>query len=372
MADLKRNFRSIIRIPERYLREIDVPLFVAVLSIVLFGIFNIAGIAGPNSDIVQKQIILIAIGIALMVLLSVFNYRYLRDYSFFVMLFYLLALGLLTMTFFSHTVRGIKAWIFVGDYAFEPSELAKLALIIVLAKYFSQRHIYIRQMTHIISSGFYFILPTILILLQPDLGSALILSIIWFGILVISGINKKQILLLLLLGASISGAAWVYALQPYQKARVISFINPLQDPKGTGYNLIQSKIAIGSGHIWGNGWGRGSQARMGFLPESYNDFVFAATVEQFGFAGALGVLSAMLYILYRILKIGLEATNNFGKLFSVGMIIFIFSHIFINMAANVGLLPITGLPLPFLSYGGSNLVSIMMGVGITQSIKKFG
>ena len=186
------------------------------------------------------------------------------------------------------------------------------------------------------------------------------------------GISKRHLFLLVILAIVISFGSWMFVLKPYQKDRLLTFVNPSNDPRGSGYNLIQSKIAIGSGYWFGNGLGKGSQATLGFLPESHNDFVFAATAEQFGFVGIGLVMAAILFIIYRILAIGRAVASNFGKIFSIGMAVFIFSHALIGASVNIGLMPVTGIPFPFLSYGGSYLISIMSGLGIVQSIKRYG
>ena len=334
-------------------------------------IVNMYGVVG-DGPLFQKQIILIIIGLVVMVLFSFLNYRYLKNYSLPVLSLYIFSLILLGFTFYSQSVRGTNSWLIFGNFTFEPAELTKLCLIILMAKYFSQKHVYIYQFKHIIASGLYFIIPAILILNQPDLGSAIILSLIWGSLLIAAGINKKHLTLLGLITIIIVSSAWFVVLKPYQKTRVTSFLNQGNDPLGSGYNLIQSKIAIGSGFWLGNGLGNGSQATLGFLPEPHNDFILAAFAEQFGFVGVIILLGIMLLLVYRILNVGLEVSFNFGKLFSVGLAVFIFSHVFVSAGVNLGILPVTGLPLPFLSSGGSNLVSIMAGLGILQSIKRYG
>jgi len=346
-------------------------LFAAIAAISLFSILNMYGIEGFGSFF-TKQVIFVTVGLGVMVLLSFFNYRYLKNYSFPVLLLYFISVFLLLLTFYSRSVRGVNAWIVLGQFTFEPAELAKLMLIVLMAKYFSQRHVHVNQLKHILISGIYFGIPVLIILVQPDLGSAIIFSLIWISILVAVGINKKHLFLLAVLAVMISYGSWMFVLRPYQKDRLLTFVNPGNDPRGSGYNLIQSKIAIGSGYWFGNGLGKGSQSTLGFLPESHNDFVFAATAEQFGFVGVGLVMSAILFIIYRILAIGRGVISNFGKIFSVGITIFIFNHAIISASVNIGLMPVTGIPFPFLSYGGSYLISIMSGLGILQSIKRYG
>lgn len=366
---IRSRFLKKIRL---YFGEIDFILFSSVLILLTIGVINMYGVAGTDGSLFFKQVLFSVIGIAVMTLFSFFNYRYLKNYSLPVLILYIFSLLLLGLTFYSQSVRGTNSWIILGGLTFEPAELTKLFLIILMAKYFSHKHVHIYQMKYIIASGFYFIIPAALILNQPDLGSAIILSLIWGSLLLAAGINRKHLLVLLIITVVFASTAWVFVLKPYQKARILSFLDQEKDPLGMGYNLIQSKIAIGSGFWFGNGLGKGSQANLGFLPEPHNDFIFAAFAEQFGFVGSLVLLGIALLLVYRILMIGLENSANFGKLFSIGMAVFIFAHVFVSIGVNIGLLPVTGLPFPFLSSGGSNLISIMAGLGILQSIKRYG
>lgn len=368
---LKRNSRNFIRSAAHYFKEVDLPLFATIVAISLFSILNMYGINGFG-PFFTKQIIFVAVGLMVMVLFSFLNYRYLKNYSFLVLFFYFISVALLLLTFYSRSVRGVNAWIVFGQFTFEPAELAKLMLIVLMAKYFSQRHIHINDFRHILISGIYYGVPVLIILAQPDLGSAIIFSLIWISILAIIGISKKHFFLLIILAVIVSYGSWVFVLKPYQKERLLTFVNPTHDPRGSGYNLIQSKIAIGSGYWFGNGLGKGSQTTFGFLPESHNDFVFAAVAEQFGFVGVGLVMSAVLFMVYRILLIGRAVVSNFGKIFSIGVAVFILAHALIGASVNIGLMPITGIPFPFLSYGGSYLISIMSGLGILQSIKRYG
>jgi len=329
------------------------------------------GIDGMGSFF-KKQAIFTVIGLGTMVLFSFFNYRYLKNYSFLVLFFYFASIFLLVLTFYSRSVRGVNAWIVLGQFTFEPAELAKLMIIVLMAKYFSQRHVHINQFKHVLVSGIYYGIPLLIILAQPDLGSAIIFSLIWISILTAVGINKRHLFLLIVLGVIVSFASWMFVLKPYQKDRLLTFVNPSSDPRGSGYNLIQSKIAIGSGYWIGNGLGKGTQATLGFLPEPHNDFVFASSAEQFGFLGITAIGGAILFIVYRILSIGRAVTSNFGKIFSIGMAVFIFTHALIGASVNIGLMPVTGIPFPFLSYGGSYFISLMIGMGILQSIKRYG
>lgn len=365
----RSDLRSIIK---RYFSETDIPLFATVVAISLLGVLNLWGIAGVESLLFKKQIIFIIIGLSVMIALSFFNYRYLKNYSLPVLGLYFVSILLLLLTFYSRSVRGVNSWIILGDLTFEPVELAKLMLIVFMAKYFSQRHIHINDFRHIIIVGIYFSLPFIIIFLQPDLGSSIIFLAIWLGMLMAAGINKRHLFLIISVGILAGYSAWLFALQPYQKTRITAFLDPYNDPRGSGYNIIQSKIAIGSGYFFGNGLGKGSQSNLGFLPEPHNDFAFAAFTEQLGFLGISTVMAMIMVIISRILYIGSRTISNFGKLFSIGLAIFIGSHVFISAGVNVGLLPVTGLSFPFLSYGGSHFISLMIGLGVMQSIKRYG
>ena len=372
MALRRKSFRSIIKVVRLYFREIDLVLFATIVAVSFFSLINLSGVVGIESQFFQRQLVFILIGLGLMTALSFFNYRYLKNYSLPVLVLYFISLILLGLTFYSRTIRGTNSWIILGNLTFEPAELAKLSIIILMAKYFSRRHVYIYQFRNIIIPALYLLLPLVIIINQPDLGSAVVLGLIWIRMMMAAGIDKRHLLAIILILVIVGYLSWMFVLEPYQKDRILSFVNPDIDPRGSGYNLIQSKIAIGSGGWFGNGFGKGSQAVLGFLPEAHNDFIFAALAEQFGLLGIGFFLGLILWILYRVIDIGARSGANFGRLFSLGMAIFIFLHVFINAAVNVGLLPVTGISMPFLSYGGSHLVALMAGMGILQSIRRYG
>jgi len=354
-----------------YFQEIDILLFATTVAILLLSFANLYGIGGWESSFVKRQAVFIGLGLLVMISVSYFNYRYLKNYSFPVLIIYVISLILLGWALISPAIRGIHAWIVLGPIRFEPSELAKIAFIAVMAKYFSQRHIHIHQFRTILISAVYLIIPLVLVLAQPDLGSAVLLALVWGGLLLAAGINVRHLFALLGTGIILGYLAWVFVLQPYQKERLVAFINPYKDPTGIGYNIIQSKIAIGSGNWLGNGWGKGTQAGFGFLPEAYNDFAFAALAEQFGLIGVAVLIGMTLFIITRILRIGERAHNNFTKLFCLGLGILILVHSIVSASVNLGLMPITGIPFSFLSYGGSHLIALMVGLGIIQSFKRY-
>ena len=221
----------------------------------------------------------------------------------------------------------------------------------------------------IIFSGLYVLIPVALIFFQPNLGSALIVLFLWVGILIVSGIKIRHFLILFLCGLIIFALSWVFLLKDYQKGRIISFVQPQQDPLGINWSQNQAKIAIGSGGIWGKGFNNGSQSRYGFLPEPQTDFIFSAIAEEYGLLGISVMLFLFFIIIWRIIKIAIASGSNFPRLFATGIAIVFIAKIFIHIGMNLGLLPIIGIPLPFVSYGGSSLLAGYIGIGILQSIK---
>ena len=229
------------------------------------------------------------------------------------------------------------------------------------------------RIIHILISGFYVFLPSILIFLQPDLGSVLVLVSLWIGILIFSGIKLRHFLILVLLGIIIFILSWSTVLKDYQKERILSFVMPqISDPLQVGWSQRQAKIAIGAGGVYGQGIGKGSQTQYGFLPEPQTDFIFSAIAEEMGLVGIGGLLLLFLLLIWRILKIATLSRSNFCRLFAVGFSVLLISQIFIHTGMNIGLLPIIGISLPLVSYGGSSLITCFIAFGILQSIKKTG
>jgi len=321
----------------------------------------------------KKQILFLVVGLILMFLFSFFDWRILRNDPFLILILYFISLFLLTGLFiFAPETRGVKGWYKMGLFSFDPIEFAKLVLIILLAKYFSTRHVEMYRFWHIVLSGIYIILPSVLIFFQPNLGSILVILSLWLGILIASGIKLKHFLILSLIFIILFLISWTTVLKDYQKQRILSFLQPhLVDPLTIGWSQNQAKIAIGSGGLLGKGFTKGSQTQYGFLPEPHTDFTFAVIAEEFGLIGVGFLLLLFLFLLWRIFKISFVAKNNFPRLFAVGFAISIFSQIFIHIGMNLGLLPIIGIPLPFVSYGGSNLIFLFVGIGLLQSIRIF-
>ena len=248
----------------------------------------------------------------------------------------------------------------------------KIILILILAKYFSRRHVEIRDVKHIFISGLYALVPIILILLQPDFGSAMILFAIWFGMILVSGISKKHLFLVFVSGVVAFVLMWTMVFAPYQKNRIKTFLNPLADIHGSGYNAFQSTIAVGSGQVLGKGLGFGTQSRLKFLPEPQSDFIYAAFSEEWGFVGSITILFLYCLIIWRVLLTSSYGASIFEILFGMGIAIFFMSHILINVGMNLGIMPVTGIPLPFMSYGGSHLINEFAALGILMSMRRYG
>jgi len=222
---------------------------------------------------------------------------------------------------------------------------------------------------HIILSGIYVALPAFLVYLQPDLGSVLILLFLWLGILIVSGIHLRHFLVLMLCAILLFSLAWGFWFKDYQKERIVSFLTPEYEPLATGWSQRQAKIAIGSGGLFGKGIGKGSQTQYGFLPEPQTDFIFSAIAEEFGFFMISLLFFLFLLFFWRIIRIALKSGNNFSRFFALGIGIVIIAQFFINIGSNIGFLPVIGIPLPLVSYGGSSLLALFIGLGILQNIK---
>jgi rod shape determining protein RodA len=350
--------------------KIDWVLFLATLPLLAAGLVTMKSFVG-ESIFFERQILWIGISLLAFFVASFIDWRFLRRRWVSATLF-LLSLGLLTLLLIlGETTKGAASWFDLGAFSFQPSDPIKIALIIILSKYFSRRHIEIAHVRHILVSGFYAGVIFILVFLQPDFGSAIIIFLIWLGMVFVSGISKKHLLAVFLIGLIIFGILWGFVFAPYQKARIMTFIHPLTDVSGAGYNALQSTIAVGSGELLGKGIGYGTQSRLEFLPEYETDFIFAAFSEEWGFIGVLLFFSLFGLIIWRIIFNAMYGATNFEILFGLGLAIMFMSHFFVHVGMNIGLLPITGTTIPFLSYGGSHLLTEFIGLGILMGMRKY-
>jgi rod shape determining protein RodA len=351
-------------------KKLDWVLIISALLLVSIGLISIYSSSRGNFLNFKKQIVFLVISIFLMFIFSFFDWRIFKENPYLILILYFLCLILLVgLFFFAPEIRGTKSWYKIGFISIDPIEFTKIVLITFLAKYFSKRHVEMYKISHILISGLYFLIPSILIFFQPNLGSVLILIILWLGVLIISGIKLRHFFLLLLVFVLILALGWKFFLKDYQKERIISFFQPKFEPKGIGWSQSQAKIAIGSGGIFGQGIFKGSQTQLGFLPEPQTDFIFSAIAEETGLVGVSILFLFSFLLIFRIIRIGQISQSNFCRLFSFGLAILFLSEIFIHIGMNLGLLPIIGIPLPLVSYGGSSLISNFIALGILENIK---
>lgn len=356
----------------KHLKKLDWILIIVSSLLVGIGLISIYSISSNSGDFTNfnKQIIFYGIGAMLMFLLSFYSWRSFRDNPYLILTIYFVCVALLVgLFFFAPGIRGVKSWYKIGSISFDPIGLTTIILMILLSKFFSMRHIEMYKLRHIFLSGFYVFIPFILIARQPDLGSAFILLALWVGILIISGIKMRHFLALILIGIIIFSLSWGLFLKEYQKERIIGFLTPQLEPLGMNWSQAQSKIAIGSGGIWGRGFTEGSQTQLGFLSEPHTDFIFSVIAEEFGLVGVSFMLILFAILIWRIMKIAISAQSNFPRLFASGLAIVLFSQAFVHIGMNVGIMPVIGLSLPLISYGGSGLIATFIGFGILQSIK---
>ena len=352
-----------------HIKKIDWVLTASALTLVLFGLVSLYSSGGDELVNFKKQILWLSIGLFLMIGISFLDYRILKNHPApSIMLYGAATILLLGIFAFGVSLRGSESWYRIGFITIEPVEFVKITLIILFAKYFSMRHIEMYRMRHVLVSGLYLALPAALVFLQSEMGSVLVMGSIWLGIMIIAGIKMKQLVMLGVVGCIAFFIAWSFAFQDYQKDRLLAFANPGSDPQGAGYNVRQSTIAIGSGGIWGKGIGEGTQTQLGFLPEHQTDFIYAALAEELGLVGVGLLLASFLFFFHRVMSILRDSSNNFARLVTAGFLVMVLSQSFINMGMTLGLLPITGIPLPFVSYGGSSMISLFAMLGILQSI----
>ncbi len=351
------------------LKQIDWWLFFATVPILSAGLITMHSFTGDSSFAIHQVVWIIA-SIAAFFGLSMIDVRFLRSTWISVVLFVVTVSLLALLAILGEATRGSVNWFSFGFFSFQPSDFAKLALIIILAKYFSRRHIEIANVKHILVSGFYAFVFFILVLANPDLGSAMMIFLIWLGMVMVSGISKRHLFGMFGIALIALALLWNFGFKEYQKDRIRNFIYPLSDIHGAGYNAYQSTVAIGSGGLLGKGVGYGTQSRLKFLPEYQTDFIFAAFAEEWGFIGILILLSLYGIIVWRIIINSTRGASNFEILFGVGVAVFFVVHIAINIGMNLNLLPVTGTPLPFMSYGGTHILTEFTLLGILMAMRK--
>lgn len=347
----------------RIARTIDWTLILALIPILFAGLLSMKSFGASPDYFFWRQLIWITVGICVFLIVSRISWQ-MFTLSGFLLTFYFGGIAILLLLL----VSSQTSWFSFSFFSIQPSEMMKVITVLLLAKYFSRRHIEIRRLRHIFISGVYAAVPAFLVLLQPDFGSAIIFFALWLGMVLASGIPFRYLAGVFCGIAVFAVGVWMLVLAPYQQARVTTFLNPYIDPQGTGYHTLQAKIAVGSGGLFGQGIGYGSQSRLQFLPEHETDFIFAAFAEEWGFAGALILAAFFLIVLWRILFLARSSEYNFIRLFAIGFSLIIIIHFIIHVGMNIGLLPITGLPLSFVSYGGSHLITLFFALGIWMNM----
>lgn len=350
--------------------NVDWSLFFATLPLVAAGLITMHSFVGENIFF-GRQVIWVGISLALFFAASAVDWRLLRRTGVIVSLFLASAIVLLLLFIAGTATKGAISRFDFGAFFVQPSDPVKLVLILLLAKYFSRRHIEIAHFKHILVSGFYAMVLFLLVFFQPDFGSAIIIFLVWLGMVLVSGISKKHLALVLLVGILAFALLWGFVFQDYQKERILTFIHPLTDLQGAGYNAHQSVIAVGSGELLGKGVGYGTQSRLEFLPEYETDFVFAAFAEEWGFVGSFILFALFGFVIWRIVLSARCGATNFEILFGLGLAVLFTAHFLVHVGMNIGLLPITGTTLPFLSYGGSHLAMEFMGMGILMGMRGY-
>lgn len=352
-------------------KGIDVWLIASLIPIVLAGIVTLMEFGGPGiGELATRQMVFIAIGFIVMIAISRVDPGVLYR-SKMVLFLYLIGLVMLILLIpFGETINGARSWFDFGIVSFQPSDLVKLMLVIILSKYLAHRHIEIKRFKHIFITFVYLAVPFLFIFFQPDFGSAFILIAIWIGMILAAGIPFKYMITLVFLLAGIGGLVYVTLLEPYQQERIVTFFQSEPDEQGSGYNSRQSMIAVGSGQLFGKGLGYGTQSRLQFLPEHETDFIFASFAEEWGFIGSLLLLFAYASLIARILQQTKPQYSNFSRLYAVGLSTYFVSHAFINIGMNIDMLPVTGITLPFMSAGGSHIIAEFAGLGVLLSLGK--
>ena len=352
------------KILNEFIKRIDGPLFSISFLLIILGLITLAGSNLETSTIIVNQVFNISVGLIIFTLVIFTNPRILFGYA--PILFFLTIFLLVLVHFFGIESNGAKRWLAFGGLNLQPSELIKITLPLMIAWLYQNFQNKISLKVHLIAI-FLILVPVYLVLLQPDLGTSIMIALSGFLIIFLAGISWRLILSSLVITILSSPIIWMN-LHIYQKNRILNMLDPFADPLGTGYHTIQSMIAIGSGGGFGKGWGQGSQTNLNFLPEANTDFIFAVYAEEFGFFGVILIFALFLFLIYRIFILANDMQDTFSKLLTVSLGASIFAAIFVNIAMISGLVPVVGLPLPFMSYGGTSMVVSLISIGIIMNL----
>lgn len=350
--------------------SIDLVAFLCALALSGLGLLTINSFLAEDPFFL-RQCVWVGVGVIAFFAASMVDWRFLRRSAVAGSLYGIFLLPLIALLFFGESTQGARSWFDLGPFAFQPVEFLKIFLIVALAKYFSRRHIEIANIRHLLISGAYAAVAFVLVLLQPDFGSAIVIALLWLGMVLVSGISRTHLVVAFMLGALAFGGLWFFGFEDYQKERILTFLNPLQDLRGGGYNAYQSTVAVGSGELFGKGIGYGTQSKLRFLPEYQTDFIFAAFAEEWGFVGVLIVLFLYGVLYLRILQTALQGATNFETLFALGVLSYFVIHTVLHIGINLGVLPVTGTTIPFMSYGGSHLLAEFLALGMLSGMRRY-
>lgn len=350
--------------------SVDWFLLGAAVTLACLGLLTMNSFTGQDPFFI-RQAIWIVVGVGVFFIAAGIDWRFLRRGSIAAIFYAALIVPLVALVVMGQAWQGARSWFDLGFFALQPVEFVKIVLIIALAKYFSRRHIEIRNIQHIFVSGAYAFLVFALVALQPDFGSAIIIFLIWLGMVLFSGLSQKHLLAVFLLGLTAFAGLWLFGFEDYQKQRIMTFLHPLADIHGAGYNAYQSTVAVGSGELFGKGIGYGTQSKLRFLPEYQTDFIFAAFAEEWGFVGVLLLFSLYGIIFWRILRLATRGASNFETLFALGVLFYFGAHVMLHAGINMGLLPVTGTTIPFMSYGGSHLLAEFLALGMLSGMGRY-
>ena len=348
-----------------YRLHIDLPLWIAIMLLATIGSVVLYSAGDKSLDLVNRQLVRLVLAFAVMVAFAQINPLTLKHWA--PWMFGIGLLMLIAVLVLGEIGKGAQRWLNLGLFRFQPSELMKIAVPLMTAWYLAEAPLP-PKLGRVLIASVIFIVPTLLIAKQPDLGTAILIGSSGFFVLLFAGLRWRLILGVIFLITASTPLLWNYLLHDYQRQRILTFLNPQTDPLGSGYHIIQSTIAIGSGGLYGKGWLNGTQSHLDFLPERSTDFVFAVFSEEFGFLGTLVLLSIYIAIISRGLIIAVNAQDTFTRLVAGSLTLTFFVYVFVNIGMVSGILPVVGLPLPLISYGGTSLVTIMAAFGILMSI----
>ncbi len=349
-------------------KYLDIPLAIGSGLLLLAGLAMLYAISfsGDTMPLFYRQLAVAGLGVIIFLLSAFYNYQRLAKINRYI--YPCMLVILLVLLLFGREIKGSSRWVDLGIVSFQPAEFVKLMVVLGLARLLYLRRGEINSWKNILLSLLYIVLPTTLIILQPDLGSALIVLAVWGGMLLLSPIRKQAVILLVVAGLAIAGLSWKFVLQDYQRHRIDVFLNPDLDPQGKGYNVRQAIIAVGSGGVAGRGLGKGLQSQLRFLPERNTDFIFASVAEEIGFMGSIVLVGLYGFVFWRMVKIMEFARDDLGMYIVGGVLWMLLGQVLINIGMNIGLMPVTGIPLPFMSYGRSSLLVVCMALGIVQNV----